>query len=120
MMRLEIPWDALTLNVFVWALTAVLGWIVGRVTSTARADREERQALYDGVRALLRSELMSTHHRAMVDGGVTTTDREVMERTYSAYHALGGNGVATRLYDEFMGLPTVDSYRSMTDARKGN
>ena len=115
-----IPWDSIELNVSVWALTAVIGWVVGRVTASAKADREERQALYDGVRALLRIELMSTHHRAMCDGSVTTTDREVMERTYSAYHALGGNGVATRLYDEFMDLPTVDSYRNMQTAKKGN
>jgi hypothetical protein len=107
-MHLEIPWDDIALNVIVWALTAVIGWVVGRVTSTAKSDREERQALYDGVRALLRSELMRTHHQAVRDGYASTVDKEVMERTYWSYHQLGGNGIATNLHDEMMALPTKD------------
>ena len=34
--------------------------------------------------------------------------KEALRRAYNAYHALGGNDVATRLYDEVMDLPTED------------
>lgn len=94
------------MQVTIWAVTGLLGWIIGRVTSTAKADMKERAALYGGVRALLRSAIMNAHHEAMRDGYISTTDREVMERAYTAYHSLGGNGVATRLYDEASALPT--------------
>lgn len=94
------------MQVTIWTVTGLLGWIIGRVTSTAKADMTERDALYGGVRALLRSAIMSAHHEAMRDGYISTTDREVMERAYTAYHSLGGNGVATRLYDEASALPT--------------
>lgn len=94
------------MQVTIWTVTGLLGWIIGRVTSTAKADKDERRALYDGVRALLRSAIMSAHHEAMRDGHISTIDREVMERAYTAYHSLGGNGVATRLYTEASQLPT--------------
>lgn len=89
-----------------WCVTGLLGWLVGRVTSNARDEKAERAALYSGVRALLRSAIMSAHHEAMREGHISTTDREVMERAYTAYHDLGGNGVATRLYTEASQLPT--------------
>lgn len=100
--------EEVILRLLVWTLTALVGWAVGRITSTAKADKEEREALYAGVRALLRSELMRTHHQAILDGFITTTDREVMQRTYDAYHTLHGNGVASVLYKEAMELPTKE------------
>lgn len=100
------PIGDLASQIALWCVTGLLGWLVGRVTSNARDEKAERAALYDGVRALLRSAIMSAHHEAMRDGFISTTDREVMERAYTAYHALGGNGVATRLYTEASQLPT--------------
>ena len=35
-------------------------------------------------------------------------EKEVLTRNYDAYHGLDGNGVATTLYLEAMGLPTKD------------
>lgn len=101
-----VPWDNIIQQVLVWALTAVVGVIVGRMSSLAKSDKEERMALYSGVRALLRSAIMNAHHEAMRDGYISTTDREVIERAYNAYHGLDGNGVATKLYNEAMSLPT--------------
>lgn len=98
-------WD-FAVQVALWCVTGLLGWLVGRVTSNARDEKTERAALYAGVRALLRSAIMSAHHEAMREGHISTTDREVMERAYTAYHSLGGNGVATRLYTEASQLPT--------------
>lgn len=105
---MQIPWETLLTQALLWCVTGILGWLVGRVTTYARHDRQEEAALRDGVRALLRSELMRVHHGAMRDGFATTTDKEIMQRTYDAYHGLGGNGIATALYDEMVGLPTKD------------
>ena len=103
-----IDMEAIATQVALWAVVGVLGWLIGHVTSTAKVDKEEREALYSGVRALLRSEIMRTHHQAARDGYAATVDKEVMERTYRAYSKLGGNGVATTLYQEVMDLPTKD------------
>lgn len=80
--------------------------------SNRRAEREkadeENELVKSALRALLRSELMRTHHQAVREGHAATVDKEVMERTYQSYHRLGGNGIATNLHDEMMALPTID------------
>lgn len=84
----------------------------GIMLSGRRAEKEkaekENELVKSALQALLRSELMRTHHQAVRDGYATTVDKEVMERTYQSYHRLGGNGIATNLHDEMMALPTRD------------
>lgn len=86
--------------------------LLGVTLSNRRAEKEnaeeENELFKSALRALLRSELMRTHHHAVRDGHASTVDKEVMERTYQSYHMLGGNGIATNLHDEMMALPTKD------------
>ena len=90
------------------AVVALLGLMLSnRRIEKEKAD-EESELFKSALRALLRSELMRTHHHAVRDGHASTVDKEVMERTYQSYHMLGGNGIATNLYDEMMALPTRD------------
>lgn len=90
------------------AVVALLGVMLSnRRVENKKAD-EENELFKSALRSLLRSELMRTHHQAVRDGHASTLDKEVMERTYLSYHRLGGNGIATNLYDEMMALPTRD------------
>ena len=90
------------------AIVAVLGIMLsGRRAEKEKAEKEN-ELVKSALRALLRSELMRTHHQAVRDGHASTVDKEVMERTYQSYHQLGGNGIATNLHDEMMALPTKD------------
>lgn len=90
------------------AVVALLGVMLSnRRTEKEKAD-EESELVKSALRALLRSELMRTHHQAVRDGYSSTVDKEIMERTYQSYHQLGGNGIATNLHDEMMALPTKD------------
>lgn len=98
--------ESLFTQLCLFVISAVVGWLGGRLSTYSKSVKAENEALKQGVRALLRSDLMHTHHAAIRDGFCSTTDKEIMERTYRAYHALGGNGVATNLYEEFMRLPT--------------
>lgn len=94
-------------------VSAIIGAVVGAVVSGIGSigrrarERDEREiALANGVRSLLRSDIVKTHHRAVSRGYAPTIDKEIMQRDYDAYHGLGGNGVATTLYEETMALPT--------------
>lgn len=90
------------------AIVAVLGIMLsGRRAEKEKAEKEN-ELVKSALRALLRSEIMRTHHQAVRDGHASTVDKEVMERTYQSYHQLGGNGIATNLHDEMMALPTKD------------
>lgn len=91
---------------------AAIAAAFGIMLSSRRAEKEkaerENELVKSALRALLRSELMRTHHQAVRDGYASTVEKEVMERTYQSYHQLGGNGIATNLHDEMMALPTRD------------
>lgn len=95
----------------IYSAAAVVA-LLGVMLSNRRVEKEkaekESELVKSALRALLRSELMRTHHQAVRDGYATTVDKEVMERTYQSYHSLGGNGIATNLYNEMMALPTRD------------
>lgn len=95
----------------IYSMAAIVA-AFGIMLSGRRAEKEkaekENELVKSALRALLRSELMRTHHQAVLDGYATTVDKEVMERTYQSYHRLGGNGIATNLHDEMMSLPTRD------------
>lgn len=90
------------------AVVAILGVMLSNRRAEKEKADEERELVKSALRALLRSELMRTHHQAVRDGHASTVDKEVMERTYYSYHQLGGNGIATNLHDEMMALPTKD------------
>lgn len=95
----------------IYSAAAVVA-LLGVMLSNRRVEKEkaekENELVRSALRALLRSELMRTHHHAVRDGYASTLDKEVMERTYHSYHSLGGNGIATNLHDEMMALPTMD------------
>ena len=95
----------------IYSAAAVVS-ILGVMLSNRRVEKEkadkESELVKSALRAMLRSELMRTHHQAVRDGYASTVDKEVMERTYCSYHRLGGNGIATNLHDEMMALPTKD------------
>ena len=90
------------------AVVALLGVMLSNRRIEKKKADEENELVKSALRALLRSELMRTHHQAVRDGHASTLDKEVMERTYQSYHRLGGNGIATNLYNEMMALPTRD------------
>nr|DAN95003.1 MAG TPA: minor structural protein [Caudoviricetes sp.] len=90
------------------AVVALLGITLSNRRAEKEKSDEENELFKSALRALLRSELMRTHHHAVRDGHASTVDKEVMERTYQSYHRLGGNGIATNLHDEMMALPTKD------------
>lgn len=90
------------------AVVALLGVMLSNRRVEKERAAEENELFKSALRALLRSELMRTHHHAMRDGRASTLDKEIMERTYRSYHNLGGNSIATTLHDEMMALPTID------------
>ena len=90
------------------AVVALLGIMLSNKRVEKEKAEKENELVRSALRALLRSELMRTHHQAVRVGHASTLDKEVMERTYQSYHRIGGNGIATNLYDEMMALPTID------------
>ena len=70
-----------------------------------RRDAEWQQAMTGGMRSILRAELLHEYNKWTDRGYCPMDGKEYMERTYLSYHALGGNGIGTAMFDEVMALP---------------
>ncbi len=105
------------------AVTALVSSLVGAVVSTAltllkatgkkavertEADKAADEAMKAGMRALLWREIQTIHEHAVSRGGLTVSERRHLESVYGTYHALGGNGTGTRLYEDAMNMPVID------------
>ena len=97
------------------AIIAVLGSVVAaglvaaakRISERRKRRKERQDALEDGLRGLLHDRIHERYHECEAKGYADVRDRENMELLYEPYHALGGNGTGTDLYDRMRELPTA-------------
>lgn len=79
-----------------------------------KAKNEKEQAklianMAEGVRTLLRNELVSAHREWVEEKGYITLEAlEYMKRTFESYHALKGNGSGDKLWEDLKALPVKD------------
>lgn len=79
-----------------WVCCGVIPYLFAQVLATRR-----------GVRAILRADLIRMYNKYHDDlGHCPIYVKQALEDEYKQYHAIGGNGVGTKLYDELMALPT--------------
>lgn len=73
------------------------------------ADRAEQEALKEGVLALLHDRLYQGCRYYIHNGRITDEEMRNMEYLYNGYHALGGNGTGTELYERVKRLPLKEA-----------
>lgn len=93
---------ALVISVASAVIVAVLGCTWRALYKVLK----RHQALDDGVKCLLRGELIRAYNNYMTKGFIPIYARENIDETYSAYHTLGGDGAITDMINELRGLPT--------------
>ena len=76
------------------------------VSARIKVEHEKNEAIAEGVQSLLRESIVTNYNRYLDKGYCPIYAKESLRRMYKAYHALGGNDVATQLYKEIMELPT--------------
>ncbi|MBQ8401725.1 MAG: hypothetical protein IJX14_07345 [Clostridia bacterium] len=89
-----------------WAVPFVCGGIGAWGITYIKMRKKRESALENGVQCLLRAEIIRNHDKYVGRRYCPIYAKEALRRAYLAYHALGGNDVATRLYEEVMELPT--------------
>lgn len=90
-------------------LITALTFVVRSLSSRVKQQQIENDALRNGMRSLLRSQIVDSCERAMRDGYCGTRLRDTINDLYSSYHALGGNGTVTSIVAQTMGLPAIQS-----------
>lgn len=93
-------------NVVKWAVSFVLGAVVSGAATYIRMRKQHDKALSTGVQCLLRAQIIAYHERYVSEGSCPIYAKESLRRMHGAYHALGGNDVATALYEATLELPT--------------
>lgn len=93
-------------RILAWAVPFICGGVAAGCMAWVRGQKKRNTALEEGVQCLLRAEIIRNHDKYIDCGFCPIYAKEALRRAYAAYHALGGNDVATRLYEETMGLPS--------------
>ena len=77
-------------------LTSLMGWIVWLL----KKQKKDRDANSKGTMLLLRVQLIEYHDKYMMLGDIPSYAYETFMEMSDAYHALGGNGMITKMMHE--------------------
>lgn len=82
-------------------VTFLVQWLLGKL------DKRDNP-LRDGVKELLYCKLVHYDDLLQSRGFTPLEDKETVERVYTAYHALGGNGVGTEIRRRILNSPSKE------------
>ena len=91
-----------------WLFTLVLGvlsWLFKGLRDQLAEERAKNEAIAEGVQSLLRESIVSNYNHYLDKGYCPIYAKQSAERCYIAYHRLGGNDVATELYNKLLRMP---------------
>lgn len=86
------------------ALPVVLSAVLGYIVWLLKNQKKDRDANGKGTMLLLRVQLIEYHDKYMSLGEIPSYAYENFCEMYEAYHALGGNGMITKMYEEIQEL----------------
>ena len=90
-------------------LTSIASASIAYARGVHKRNTEHEKAMEEGLQSLLRAEIIRAHDKYMGQGYCPVYAKEALKRAYQAYHTLGGNDVATKLYEDVMKLPEFRS-----------
>ena len=95
------------MELFEYVKSSWPGWVCSAFVTVIAYLYSQVMASRNGVRALLRAEIIRVYNKYHDDLHYCPIYvKQSIEDVYKQYHALHGNGVGTKLYEEIMALPT--------------
>ena len=88
------------LQTYIIVLPIFLGYIVWLL----KQQKKDRDANSKGTMLLLRVQLIEYHDKYVKLGEIPSYAFDNFVEMYNAYHALGGNGMVTKMYNEIQEL----------------
>lgn len=105
-------------------VSGIISWLLGRYDKRHPVvDVNKIVEKFDNLNAavveLAYLRIRERHEKAVRHGWLHPNEKHVLERLYSAYHSIGGNGVGTEMIEDIRRLPSVppdgDSTSRMCD-----
>lgn len=87
-------------ELFLQTYTIVLPIVLGYIVWLLKNQKKDRDANSKGTMLLLRVQLIEYHDKYMMLGDIPSYAYENFMEMYDAYHALGGNGMVTKMKQE--------------------
>lgn len=81
-----------------------------RLSKKVKEQKDENKAMKDGLKAMLHDRLYQSCNYYIARGWIDTVGLRNIGYLYDSYHALGGNGTGTELYNRAKALPIKNSY----------
>lgn len=89
--------------IFAPLCSGLVGYMLAVLSNMRKRNKSHDDAMEQGMRALLKQQLINYHAEYVASGGPCPYEiKEQAASVYSAYHALGGNGTGTQLYEEIL------------------
>lgn len=76
------------------------------VAARLKEEHDKNEAIGEGVQSLLRESIINNYNRYSERGYCPVYAKESLRKVYHSYHNLGGNDVATDLYNKVLDMPT--------------
>ena len=97
-------WVEVLFGLIVAGLTAGYTQLSKRI----KAEKEKNQAIENGLRDILRIQILDSYDSCVAAGRVISVSRkDAIDSAYTSYHALGGNGTITQVHKEIMEMKIV-------------
>ena len=86
-------------------ITAIAGLGYRSVSKKLKVEHRKNEAIAAGTQSLLRESIVDNYNKYTDKGYCPIYAKESIKHTYDAYHNLGGNDVATKLYKTLLAMP---------------
>ena len=96
--------EEIIIQTYTTALPIILTALMGYIVWLLQNQKKDRDANSNGTKMLLRVQLIDYHDKYMAKGEIPSYAYENFCEMYEAYHALGGNSMVTKMYDEIQDL----------------
>lgn len=91
-----------------WLIPFACGSVIsvcGMIGTRLIRHKKRQDAVELGLQSLLRAEIIRQHEKWSDKHYCPIYAKEALRRTYESYHLLGGNDIATGLYNDTVALP---------------
>lgn len=85
-------------------VTAIIGFGYRTVLKRLQEEKQRNEAIAEGVQSLLRESIVNSYNKYQDKGFCPIYAKESIRKVYLAYHNLGGNDVATNLYNNVLAM----------------
>lgn len=85
-------------------ISVILTALYRDVSKRLKEEHKKSEAIGNGVQSLLRESIVQNYNKYQDKGFCPIYAKETIKKVYEAYHNLGGNDIATKLYNTILNM----------------